>query len=228
VSRVVAALQAIARHELERRTFCELAVVTSVFDAKNDGDDGQSVSLTLKDTGVPITRVPVATGLTGVGALPRVGDVVLVLFPRGDLASAIVAGQVYSDARRPPDFERDEARLVWPADADDPDKDAVSVSVKGGGAARGLTIELGGDLDAKVAVTDGAIELTSGGVKVRIAHSSGSDGTVEVAAGGTRLLLQQDGDLTAESQGTLTLKAPQIVIEGDTSVKVNGQTVEIN
>ena len=83
MSRVAHLLQAIARHEIAARPACELAVVTSVFDTTDDGDDGQSVSLKLKDSGLPIPRVPVASALTGAAALPRVGDVVVVLFPRG-------------------------------------------------------------------------------------------------------------------------------------------------
>jgi phage baseplate assembly protein gpV len=227
VSRVASAIQAIARHEIARRPFCELGTVTSVFDA-DDGDDAQSVSLQLKDSGLPLPRVPVATGLTGAGALPRVGDVVLVLFPRGDLASAVVTGQVYSDKRRPPSFTRDEAALVWPGDSDDPDKKAVRVSVKADGSARELSVTLKGDLDARLTVSDGTIELASGGVLVRLHHGSDSDGTVEVTAGGSQLTLKQDGDVTVESAATLTLKGQKVVIDGQTQVTVNGQTVEIN
>lgn len=228
MSRVANLLQAIARHEIAARPACELAVVTSVFDTTDDGDDGQSVSLKLKDSGLPIPRVPVATALTGAAALPRVGDVVVVLFPRGDLASAVVIGQLYSDQRRPPKFVKDEAALSWPGDADDPDKKAVRVSVKADGAARQLEVSLGGDLDARFTVADGAITLASGGVKLTLRHSSGSDGTVEVTAGGSSVTLAQDGDVTVQSAGTLTLKGKKVQIDGDTEVKVNGQTVEIN
>ena len=227
MSRVVNVVKAIARHELHRYPACELAVVTSVFDGE-DGDDTLSVSIQLKDTALSIPRVPVMVGLTGLAALPRVGDVVLVLFPRGDLASAVVVGQVYSEKRRPPEFVRDEIKLSWPGDADDPDTDAIKVSVLGTSGERTVEIALGGDSDAKVTIKEGEIQLAAGGVQVKLAHGSSSDGTVEVSGGGTSIILAQDGDLTLESKGTLTLKANKVAIESDTQIKVNGQTVEIN
>ncbi len=227
MSRLLDTLQAIARHEVGRRTYCELAVVTSSFDDA-DGADSHSVSVKLKDTGLAISRVPVASGVTGGAALPRQGDVVLVLMPRGDVASAVVAAQVYSDERRPPVFERDEAALVWPGDAADPETEAVAVRAFADGSQRRFSITLGGDSGAAVTVADGAVELTCGGAVVKLGHSSGSDGSVEVAAGGTRIELAQDGDLTIEAAGTLKLKAPTVEIAADAQLTLNGQTVGIN
>ncbi len=227
MSRLAESLAALARHEIERRSFCELAVVTSTFPGTEE-NDGQSVSVQLKDSGLTIPRVPVAVTLTGAGALPREGDVVVVLFPRGELASPVVVAQVYSDQRRPPKFERDEAKLVWPGDVDDPDAKAVQVSIKVAGDARTLSVTLGGDKDAALTLTDGALTLTAGGVRLELSHSSGSDGRVELSAGSTKIVLEQDGDLSLETSGTLKLKGAEVKIEGDTSVKVNGQTVEIN
>jgi len=226
MSRLVQALRAIARHEVGLRSYCELGVVSSVFDS-DDADDAQSVSVQLKDSGLTLPRVPVATGLTGVGALPRVGDVVLVLFPRGDLGSAVVTSQIYSDKRRPPTFKRDEAALVWPGDADDVDADAIRISVQAG-SKRSVTVSLGGDKDASLSISDGEILLQAGGVRIKLAHGSSSDGTVEVSAGGSELRIAQDGDVSVEAAGTLKLKGQKVTIEGDTQVTINGQTVEIN
>lgn len=227
MSRVLRVLRAVARQEAERRSFCELGLVTSVF-AGDDASNAQSASIELKDSGLAIPRVPVATPLTGAAFLPRLGDIVVVLFPRGDWSSPVIVGQVYSEQRRPPSFGKDEFVLQWPGDADDPEAKAVRLSVSADGEARRVAVELGGESSASLLVEDGSITLEAGGVRVRLQHASDSDGTVEVAAGGTSLSLAQDGDLTLESQGTLTIKAPQISIEGDTSVKINGQTVEIN
>ena len=227
MSRVAQVLQAVARHEVERRPTCELAVVTSNFDGL-DGDDTHTVSVRLKDSGIPITRVPVATGATGVGVLPRVGDVVLVMMPRGDLASALVAGQVYSDERRPPDFSRDEVALVWPGDAVDPEQEAVDIRVFADGSDRRMSVGLGGDLDAQVEVSDGEIALRAGGTLVRLRHSSATDGTVSLESGGTKVTLAQDGDLSLEAVGAIKLKGAQVEIQGDTNVSINGQIVELN
>lgn len=227
MSRLVNIVGAIARHEAERRPACELAVVTSGFDDA-DGPDSHTVSVQFKDTGLTLTRVPVACGITGAAALPRQGDVVLVLLPRGDLSSAVVVGPVYSDERRPPVFSRDEVALIWPGDTDDPDAEAVDIRIRSDGSERAVVVKLGGDKDATLTIEDGAISLVAGGVSARFQHSSGSDGTVEVAAGGTRMEMKQDGDLSVEAAGVLSLKGRSIEIEGQTQVKVNGQTVEIN
>ena len=227
MSRLVDIVGAIARHEAERRPICELAVVTSNFDDA-DGPDSHTVSVEMKDTGLTLPRVPVMSGLTGAAALPRQGDLVLVLLPRGDLTSAVVLGPVYSDERRPPVHSRDEAVLVWPGDADDPESEAVDIRVLADGSSRAVTVALGGDKDALLTVEDGAVSLTAGGATARVSHSSGSDGVVELAAGGTRVELKQDGDLTIESTAKLVLKASSIEIEGQASVKINGQIVEVN
>jgi hypothetical protein len=227
VSRLVSSLQAVARYEVERRTYCELAVITSVFDG-DDGDDAQTVSIRLRDSGEVITGVPVAVPLTGLAALPRVDDVVVVVFAHGEPSSPIVVGQVYSDARRPPQFTKDEAFLQWPGDADDPDSDAVVVAIKSDGSDREMRIALGGDKDALVRVADGAVELTSGGVELSLSHSSSSDGKATLSAGGTKVELAQDGDVTIMSAKNLTIQATKIELKADVSLKINGQTVEIN
>lgn len=227
MSRVVEVVQAIARHEVERRPYLELAVVTSNFDDA-DGPDSHTVSVKLKDSGLALNRIPLASLIGGAAAVPRQGDVVLVLMPRGDLSSAIALGQLYSDERRPPTFTRDEVALVWPGDADDPDKEAVDVRLFSDGSERSLTVSLGGDKDASLIVSNGKVEFNAGGVQVQLSHASDSDGVVNITAGGTKIELAQDGDLTIEAAGVLKLKASSIKIEGDTEVKINGQTVGIN
>ncbi|MEX2262652.1 MAG: hypothetical protein WD696_11915 [Bryobacteraceae bacterium] len=227
MSRVVEAIQAIARHEADQRPWCELAVVTSNFD-DGDGPDSHSVNVTLKDSGVSVPRIPVASFATGAAALPRQGDVVVVAIPRGDLASAVVIGQVYSDQRRPPTFTRDEVALVWPGDADDPEAGAVDFRIRADGSSRSLTIALGGDKDAKLTVSDGTIQLLAGGVEIKLNHSSSSDGKISIAGGGSKIELAQNGDITIQAAGTLKLKGSSIKIEGDSSVTINGQTVGIN
>jgi len=227
VTRLVNSLQAVARYEIERRTYCELAVVTSVFDG-DDGDDAQTVSIRMRDSGEVITRVPVAMPLTGLAALPREGDVVLVAFVHGEPSSPVVVGQVYSDARRPPQFKKDEAVLQWPGDTDDPDAGAVMMVVKSDGSDREMRIALGGSKDALVRVADGSVELTSGGVSLALTHSSSSDGTAVLSAGGTKLELAQDGALEITSATDVKIKATKIELNADVSLKINGQIVEIN
>lgn len=227
MSRLVESIRAVAKYEANLRPYCELGVVTSNFDDA-DGDDSHTVNIKLKDSGLALTRVPVASMTTGCAVVPRQGDVVVVLIPRGDIASAIVVAQVYSDRRRPPVFARDEVALVWPGDSEDPDKEAVDIRVKSDKSARSFTVALGGDKDATLEVSDGTVRLLAGGVEITLGHSSSSDGSISVKAGGTKMELAQDGDVAIESAGALKLKASSISIEGDTQVTINGQTVGIN
>lgn len=62
----------------------------------------------------------------------------------------------------------------------------------------------------------------------KLSHASDSDGRVELLAGEASITLEQDGDINLKTSGTLSLRGKEVAIEGDTSVKVNGQTVEIN
>lgn len=227
MSRIAHILQAMARHEVDRKPFIEFAVVTSVFDDES-GPDAHTINVKLKDSGLPITKIPVATLVSGAAHLPRVGDVVVLAFPRGDLGSAVMVAQVYSDERRPPPLTRDEIGLSWPGDSDDPETKAVSLRIRADGSDRELAVTLGGDKDAALRVADGLIELRSGGATIEISHSSSSDAAIELSAGGTRVRLDQDGDLTLESSANVTIKGRQVAIEGETQVSINGQIVEIN
>lgn len=225
MSRLAAALTSAARYEVERRSFVEYAVVTSVFDS---GDDAQSATVRLRDTGEVLPRVPVAVPITGFAALPRVGDVVLVAFPGAQLASPVVIAQAYSDARRPPTATADQVRLVWPGDTDDAEGEAVDVVIQAGDGGRELRLGLGGDDDATITLSSGLVELTSGGVALRLGHGSASDGTVEIEAGGTSIQIGQDGDLAIASATKISLSAPQIELDADVSIKLQGQTLELN
>ena len=224
MSRLAGTLAAFARHEAERRTFCELAVVTSVFDDPDGGaEDAMTVAVQLKDSGVALQRLPVATWATGLACLPRVGDVVLVLFPRGTLASGIVVAQVYSDERRPPPFGKDEVALVWP------EGDAAKVVLRlGGGDEPEARLAVGGEDEVAITLRKGEIALAASGVAVRLSYGGASDGVVALEAGGSKVTLKQDGEVTIEAAQRLTLKGAEVRIEADGPVKVSGATVELN
>jgi len=222
VSRVAELVAAFARDQAERRTFCELAVVTSVFDDAS-GDDSHSVSVKLKDTGLALRNLPVAVWATGLACLPRVGDVVLVLFPRGSLVSGIVFGQVYSDDRRPPTFAKDEIALVWP----EGQEDRAAIRIDGTDDPK-ISLAAAGDGEVAIELKKGEIRLTASGVALRLTYGGSSDGAVTLDAGGTKVELKQDGDLSVTAAGKLTLHGAEISIEADGPVKINGTTVDLN
>ena len=59
-------------------------------------------------------------------------------------------------------------------------------------------------------------------------QSSGSDGKAELQVGDSKIVVEQGGDVTIEAAGTLKLKATKIEISGDATVKVAGQTIDLN
>lgn len=222
MSTIGTALRGLTRDESSRRSFVELGVVTAQFDS---GDDAQCVSVRLKDSDLALPRIPVAGWASGSAGLPRIGDVVVVVFPRGDIASGIVLGTVHSDHRAPPDCKAEELALVWPGDADDPEADAAQLRIDGTQDARTITLKLGGDTEAALTIAEGKATLSAGDLKLTL---DGGAQEATLAAGGTTIALKQDGDLTIQSTGKLTLSANQIEIAGDATVKINGQMVELN
>ncbi|UFN46892.1 hypothetical protein LPC08_12715 [Roseomonas sp. OT10] len=222
MSRLAEVMTAFARHEAERRTFCELAVVTSVFD-NAQGDDSHTVSVTLKDSGVALRRLPVAVWATGLACLPRVGDVVLVMFPRGALVSGIVVASVYSDAQRPPEFKADEIALLWPAGAED----RVLLRLDGADEPS-AKLAVGGDGEVAIELRKGELRVSASGVALKLSYGGSSDGVAALEAGGTKVELKQDGDLTVTATGRVTLKGAEVRIEADGPVKISGATVELN
>lgn len=222
MSRVAEVLSAFARHEAERRTFCELAVVTSVFD-DSAGADSHTASVKLKDSGLALEHLPVAAWASGLGCLPLVGDVVLVLFARGALASGIVVATVYSDARRPPVFGKDEIALVWPGGGED----RVALRLDGGDEPSAL-LQVSSADDVAITMKKGEVRIAASGVAVRLSYGGGSDGVVALEAGGTKVELKQDGDLSISAAGRLNLKGAEIRMEADGPVRINGATLELN
>lgn len=223
MSRVVSLLGSVARHQSLSRPLCELAVVIAVSDGA-DPDTAHSVDLRLKDSGLDLPNVPLASGTSGMALLPRTGDVVLVLFPRGDVGSAVAIGQVYSGDRRPPQFDKDEAVWFFPGDApDDADKAIeLRLSVKDG---RKVRIALGGDQDTSLTLADGKIDLASGDVAMSFSQS---DRKLTVTVGDTGMTFADGTGVTVNGGSKLTLKATEIAIEGDVKVKVKGSMVELN
>jgi phage baseplate assembly protein gpV len=222
VSRVAEIIAAFARHEAERRSFCELGVVTSVFDDAA-GADSHTVSVKLKDTGLALDHLPVASWATGLGCLPRVGDVVLVMFPRGALASGVVVAQVYSDARRPPAFKKDEIALLWPEGRED----RVTLRLDGGEEPAAL-LQVAGEGEVALSLKQGELRIAASGVTIRLSYGGGNDGVVALEAGGTKVELKQDGDLSITAAGRLSLKGAEIRMEADGPVRINGATLDLN
>lgn len=228
MSRLATTIQAIARHEAAARPTCELGVVVGRFDNADGAETAHTVNVRLRDSGLVVPNLPVAAAVGGAAGLPRPDDLVLVLFPGGDLSAGIVVGTVYSDQRRPPEFGPDDLVLVWPGEAEDPDADAIKIRVGKDDEGRHVDVALLGDKKAELHVSDGRIELKTAEATVTLEHSSDSDASITLKAGDASFTLKQSGDIELKTTGKLVIEADQVDFKGKSSVKVNGQTVEIN
>ena len=226
MQRAVQTIRSIARHEVEQRWTSTLALVKSVQGA--NGTKKYSCTVELRETGIVLPEVPIATGVIGAVSLPRENDLVVVLFPGGDLHGAVVVGRLYTEEVSPPKNGPGEFVLVLPGDEESADKHMeLRVKTPGDGT-RTLNLTLDGSIKVELAINDESIELKAQDTQLKLTQTGSSDGKAELKAGDCKVTIEQAGDVSIEATGTLKLKASKIELSGDTSIKIAGQTVELN
>src|SRR5688572_13768492 len=103
MSGIVETIQAIVRHELARVRVTDLGVVGTVRSNADGGDhDNYGGDVRLKNRGLLLGRVPVATQMVGSVAAPRQGELGMVAYDKGDVNQPVVIGRLYTDEGRPP------------------------------------------------------------------------------------------------------------------------------
>jgi uncharacterized protein involved in type VI secretion and phage assembly len=225
--RLVQTIQQIARHEAAQQAAPSLAVVQSVHGA--NGTKEYACTVQLRESGVVLPKVPIATQIIGQVHLPRKNDLVLVAFAGGDLHAPVVIGRLYNEEVEPPKHAPGELVTVLPGDETDQNK-ALELRVKTpGDGTRSVTLTLAGTSVAiEVAIDDESIRFTVQDVSLELKQTGASDGQAELKVGDAKVTLKQSGDVSVETTGNLTLKAKQIEIKADASVKISGATVELN
>jgi phage baseplate assembly protein gpV len=216
---MMAVLRAIVRDELARRSAPQLGVVTSVFPHDSASSDGNhQVNVKLRETGMELQRVPVAVGRLGFSMLPKVDDLVVVVFVNDDLNAPIVLGSVYDESVQPPVGKAEEL-VYMPTDADDSSIRRLHVELGNGSLItfddEKLTVQLGGT--EVVIKKDGDVSVKGAG-KLEVK----TDADMKFEAGGN-LEIKAQGDLkisgasvTVEGQGAAKLKAPAVTLAGNT------------
>ncbi|HEV3469734.1 MAG TPA: phage baseplate assembly protein V [Pyrinomonadaceae bacterium] len=220
---IVNTIQQIVRQELGRVRVAELGLVEEVYPHKADGDsDNYACDVRLKNSGLLLKRVPVATGHIGTVAIPNKGDLVLLAFDKGDVNQPIVIGRLYNEKDRPPLNEPDEVIFRLPlAEADEKTIKAAIRNHQSDSPPRELVFEMPPKITVRV--TDGTVRATAGRTEMKLDQPDGSGGTVTILAGRTKITMNQDGDLTVEAAGAMTLKATRdLTLEG-LNVTVKGQ-----
>lgn len=221
---IINTLQAVVRQEMARLRIAELGVVEELYPHEAaDDKDNYGCDVRLKNSGLLLKRVPVATGHVGTAAIPNAGDLVLLAFDKGDVNQPIVIGRLYDDEDRPPLNRPDEVIFRLPlAEPDDKTIKAAIRNHQDESPARRIEVEM----PPKIAVLadDGSITATAGKTELKLDQPGGSGGTVTVVAGSTRITLNQDGDVVVEAAGAMTLKARgALELEGQ-SVKIKART----
>lgn len=222
MSTIVDTIAAIVRSELSAVRVSELGVVEASYPHRDGGDgDNYGVDVTLKNSGLALKRVPVATGHIGTVAIPNVGDLVLVTFDHGDINSPLVVGRLYNDVDRPPLSDHDEVIFRLPlAEADDKSILAAIRNHADRSPPRELVIELPPKITVRV--VDGVVTATAGQTEMRLDQSGASGGTVTVKAGRTTITMNQDGDVTLDSAGSVAVTATSdlsLQAGGDIAIK---------
>jgi phage baseplate assembly protein gpV len=224
VTTITETIQAIVRHELGRMRIAELGLVEAVYPHSAAGDgDNYGCDVRLKNSGLRLRHVPVATGHIGTVAVPNVGDLVLLAFFQGDVNQPILIGRLYSDADRPPLNNPDEiiSRLPLAADDDRTIRSAIR-NIGTNDPPREVIVEMPPKITLRI--TDGTVRATAGRTEMTLDQPDGGGGTVTVVAGATRITLDQDGDVTVESQADIELTAHgDLTLQGtNVSIKASG------
>ncbi len=211
------AVTRIARHETAAHAHIALARVTDTNAAPGAPAD-HAVTVVLLASQLVCPRVPIAVGALGFAAIPAPGDLVVLAFADGDVNAPIVLGRLYNAELDPPDHDDGQVVLRLPPGDSDPRIDLTADP-----AVPSVVLKLPGDVTATFA--EEKITLAAGDMHVTV---DGGGGRVDVAAGGSKIVLKQDGDVSVEAAGNLTLKGNQVSIEGQVKLKIAGKIVEIN
>ena len=214
------AVARIARHEAQARSIAAIGEVTAAHDAGPGAlPPDHAVTVTLRDSGLSLPRVPIAVGVMGEASIPAVGELVVVLFLEGDIHAAVIVGRLYHSGLTPPTHKTGELILALPAGSETP---KLLREITGDPATYRLTLP--GEVIFEMVENTALIK--AGEVQAEISAAGG--GRIELAAGGTKITLKKDGDLTIESMGNLAVEANDIEIKGKGNVKISGATVEVN
>ena len=216
MSGLVEAVARIARHESAARAVASVGQVTEA----HSGDAEHAVTVRLRDTGLVLSKVPVAVGILGYTAIPAVDDLVLVVFCEGDRNAPVVVGRLYHPGLNPPDHADGQVVLSLPAGEAEP---KVRVLVEPG--ENRAVIEIGGEMRAEI--TDALVQLRIDDELSAKVDSVGG-GRVELSAGGSSLVLKKNGDVTLKAAGKLELSGTEVAVSGTAKVAVKGAIVELN
>ena len=226
-SNIVEVIRDIAQTEIKKIHTTELGIVTSVFPHASDSDkDNYECNIRLKDKGVELRKVPVATQQIGFVNILHTGDLVLVSFIGGNINSPIIVGRLYNETDRPPTSEQEEI-VYKPPYTKDTNLRRLNIVLPEGT----VNVEFHDDMisvivgKSSITATDtGEIQIKSEGVQQKISIIADGDVSIEAQnisiksrmettiESGTGMAIKSDALANIESTGPMTLKGAIINI----------------
>lgn len=226
-SNIVEVIRNIAQMEIKKIHTTELGIVTSVFPHASDSDkDNYECNIRLKDKGVELRKVPVATQQIGLVNILHTGDLVLVSFIGGNINSPIIVGRLYNETDRPPTSEQEEI-VYKPPYTKDTSLRRLNIVLPEGT----VNVEFHDDMisvivgKSSITATDtGEIQIKSEGIQQKISIIADGDVSIEAQnisiksrmettiESGTGMAIKSDALANIESTGPMTLKGAIINI----------------
>ena len=209
-------VRAVVRDELAGMRSSSLGIVSALHAHESESDgNNYECDVELRDSGLVLRRVSIATGRVGFVAPPNEGDMVLVQFLEGDLHAPVIVGRLYNDTDRPPLGGAHE--LVY-----------ESVDAPQSGTRRAyLSFPNGNSLE----LDDDQLVISMGSTTITVANGGdvGIDCSGEVSIssqGGTTISAQ--GDLSLSAEGAVSITGMEVALEGTSSAKVKGMSTEVS
>ena len=206
---IVETIRVVAQKELGKVHLPTLGVITSIFPHSGASDkDNYECNVRLKNTELELRKVPIATQCIGLAGIPKVGDLVMIVFINGDINAPIVAGRLYNDEDRPPLNNAEEVVYIPP--------------YKANSNVRRVYMEFPQGMIFQI--TDDQVDIKAGKTKVIITR----DGDVVIESK-TNINVIADGDATMKSKGNFTIQGSSIKIESDKDMNLkSGTDMKVN
>jgi len=240
MSGMVEVIRKIVEAEIRKIHVAELGVVTSIFPHASDSDkDNYECNVKLKNTGLELQKVPVATQHIGLAHIPKVDEMVLVTFLNGDINAPILIGRMYTAEDRPPANDGEEMIYIPPY-SENADLRRFHVELPSGiilsvtddilnveAGKTMLKINRDGDIEVE---SNEKVSITASGEMIfnadKITIESKQDMNIKA---GTNATIKGESGVKMESSATLEIKAAATAnIEATAPLTLKGAMVNIN
>jgi len=240
MSGMVEVIRKIVEAEIRKIHVAELGVVTSIFPHASDGDkDNYECNVKLKNTGLELQKVPVATQHIGLAHIPKVDEMVLVTFLNGDINAPILIGRMYTAEDRPPANDGEEIIYIPPY-SENADLRRLHMELPSGiilsvtddilnveAGKTMLKINRDGDIEVE---SNEKVSITASGEMIfnadKITIESKQDMNITA---GTNATIKGESGVKMESSATFEIKASATAnIEASAPLTLKGAMVNIN